>query len=175
MIDSAQKHARTQTHTVSLTHSTLASSTRTLHERIQKPAPSVPVEFELARPARSESRTNRVDDIRLCDLILAQAPVQVRGDPNRSERTPLGEDVLRIKHRARCVPSVEFKRPTPLCARSRAPCTRARRERDSWRGDEDARRTKYAAFDARCRVACASCARRRLPPRAQRACPGGEF
>lgn len=46
----------------------------------------------------SEARTNRGDEVRLCDLVFAQLSIQVRGDPDRPERTAFRENVLRVKH-----------------------------------------------------------------------------
>ena len=44
--------------------------------------------------------TNSLRDVRLGDLLLAQAPVEVRGNPDGPEGTALREDVLRVEHGA---------------------------------------------------------------------------
>lgn len=44
--------------------------------------------------------TNSLRDVRLGDLLLAQAPVEVRGDPDGPEGTALREDVLGVEHGA---------------------------------------------------------------------------
>lgn len=49
---------------------------------------------------RCGARTNGDGDVRLRDLLFPQPSVQVRGDPDRSQRAALGEDVLRVEHRA---------------------------------------------------------------------------
>lgn len=49
---------------------------------------------------RCGARTNGDGDVRLRDLLFPQPSVQVRGDPDRPQRTALGEDVLRVEHRA---------------------------------------------------------------------------
>ena len=41
--------------------------------------------------------TNSLRDVRLGDLLLAQAPVEVRGNPDGPEGTALREDVLRVE------------------------------------------------------------------------------
>ena len=49
---------------------------------------------------RCGARTNGDGDVRLRDLLFPQPSVQVRGDPDRPQRTALSEDVLRVEHRA---------------------------------------------------------------------------
>ena len=49
---------------------------------------------------RCGARTNGDGDVRLRDLLFPQPSVQVRGDPDRPQRAALGEDVLRVEHRA---------------------------------------------------------------------------
>jgi hypothetical protein len=44
--------------------------------------------------------TNSQRDVGLGDLLLAQAAVEVRGDPDGAQRAALGQDVLRVEHGA---------------------------------------------------------------------------
>ena len=54
----------------------------------------------MEKKRRCGARTNGDGDVRLRDLLFPQPSVQVRGDPDRSQRAALGEDVLRAEHRA---------------------------------------------------------------------------